>query len=129
MRTLAGSDAEVHFTNLSRSSSQSLSTVFGQFPDVSLAKAFCHQSGVLDLIKQTAGNISLETVCLLDPKAEKELSPDDGQDHFQWFLFGVSTNATLNTHLLCCPIRPLTVFMSHRESLVRLRLVKTCPWC
>jgi ribosome biogenesis SPOUT family RNA methylase Rps3 len=27
-------------------------------------------------------------VCLLDPKAEHALSPEDG-DRFEWFLFGV----------------------------------------
>ena len=27
----------------------------------------------------------LEKVCLLDPKAEKVLSPEDGDSRFQWF--------------------------------------------
>ena len=49
----------------------------------------CHQIGVLDLMK--ASDILLEKVCLLDPKAEKELSPEDGDGRFQWFLFGVCT--------------------------------------
>ncbi|CAE6452235.1 unnamed protein product [Rhizoctonia solani] len=31
--------------------------------------------------------IDLNQVCLLDPKAEKELSPSDGEE-FSWFLFG-----------------------------------------
>ena len=33
--------------------------------------------------------VSLDKVCLLDPKAEKELSPEDGDGRFEWFLFGV----------------------------------------
>jgi hypothetical protein len=103
MLRLAGPDAQVHFTHLSKSSSQALSTAFG--PQAAsdgsraLAKAFCHQLGVLDLMTEKQQQqsesvdsvISLENVCLLDPKAEIELSPDDGQlGRFQWFLFGVS---------------------------------------
>ena len=37
-----------------------------------------------------ARNVSLDKVCLLDPKATKELSPEDGDGTFTWFLFGVS---------------------------------------
>ena len=33
--------------------------------------------------------IPLDKVCLLDPKAEKELAPEDGDGRFEWFLFGV----------------------------------------
>lgn len=33
--------------------------------------------------------VALEDVCLLDPKAEQELTPEDGT-RFKWFLFGVS---------------------------------------
>ena len=43
--------------------------------------------GVLDLMK--ASDVLLDNVCLLDPKADKELSPEDGDGRFQWFLFGV----------------------------------------
>jgi len=32
--------------------------------------------------------VPIEKVCLLDPKAEKELSPEDGDGRFEWFLFG-----------------------------------------
>jgi ribosome biogenesis SPOUT family RNA methylase Rps3 len=48
---------------------------------------------VLDLIKDNdaAGGTGkrLERVCLLDPKAEQELSPEDGDGRFEYFLFGV----------------------------------------
>ena len=40
----------------------------------------------MDLMKNSG--ISINKVCLLDPKAEQELSPEDG-DSFEWFLFGV----------------------------------------
>jgi ribosome biogenesis SPOUT family RNA methylase Rps3 len=88
MRTLAGPSAQVYFTNLSQTSSDSLKKIFGEASkDDALAHASCHQIGVLDLMKQAS--ISLEEVCLLDPKAEKELSPPDGDGRFSWFLFGV----------------------------------------
>lgn len=39
-------------------------------------------------------NVPLGRVCLLDPKAEQELAPEDGEGNFDWFLFGVrSTRA------------------------------------
>jgi ribosome biogenesis SPOUT family RNA methylase Rps3 len=36
-----------------------------------------------------ASGIELDKVCLLDPKAEAALSPEDGDGRFEWFLFGV----------------------------------------
>ncbi|KAF5371167.1 hypothetical protein D9758_004126 [Tetrapyrgos nigripes] len=88
MRTLAGQGSHVHFTHLSSSSSESLKVKFANMPEgENLSEASCHQAGVLDLIKERLGG-SLEKVCLLDPKAEKELSPEDGDGRFEWFLFG-----------------------------------------
>ncbi|EJD01813.1 DUF431-domain-containing protein [Fomitiporia mediterranea MF3/22] len=97
MRTLAGPEAQIHFSHLSSSSSKALSSVFvdsdftheASVPSNSsrsLANATAHQMGVLELMK--AHNLSLDQVCLLDPKAENELSPQDGDGTFQWFLFG-----------------------------------------
>ena len=86
MRILAGHDAHIHFTHLSKSSSAALSALFQ--PSPSLSNTTCHQFGVLDLIKSTA--VPLDKVCLLDPKAEKPLSPEDGDGRFEMFLFGVS---------------------------------------
>ena len=37
---------------------------------------------------KTSG-MELDKVCLLDPKAEAALSPEDGDGRFEWFLFGV----------------------------------------
>ena len=91
MRTLAGSESHLHFTNLSGVSVKSLSTIFQNSNDETLARTSCHNVGVLDLIKQYSAEIStLGQVCLLDPKAEAELAPDDGDGRFRWFLFGVS---------------------------------------
>ena len=87
MRTLAGPDARIHFTHLSPSSSNALAAVFVDGDSTSVANATAHQIGVLELMQRE--NIPLDKVCLLDPKAEKELSPQDGQGTFEWFLFGV----------------------------------------
>ncbi|KXN82872.1 hypothetical protein AN958_02083 [Leucoagaricus sp. SymC.cos] len=89
MRTFAGPGSTIHFASLSKTSSSSLSGEFHSESE-SLAKVQCHQEGILDLMK-THG-ISLDRVCLLDPKAEKALSPEDGDGTFDWFLFGVRDN-------------------------------------
>ncbi|KAK7442024.1 hypothetical protein VKT23_016301 [Stygiomarasmius scandens] len=99
MRTLAGQGSHVHFTHLSSSSSQSLKTKFDAVQGENLAEASSHQAGVLDLIKERLGG-SLDKVCLLDPKAEKELSPEDGDGRFEWFLFGVSPTFITKTRVL-----------------------------
>ena len=88
MRMLAGPDAHVQFTNLSKSSSDFLASAFkSSTVDATVSQFSCHQMGVLDLMK--ASGVLLDKVCLLDPKAEKALSPEDGDGRFQWFLFGV----------------------------------------
>ena len=88
MLTLGGPEAQIHFTHLSKSSSASLAGLFeGAASSKSIAQAFAHNIGVLDLMRDLS--VPLEKVCLLDPKAEKELSVDDGDGRFEWFLFGV----------------------------------------
>ena len=90
MRMLGGPEARIHFTHLSKLSSTSLARSFEGFTATgskSMAQAFTHNIGVLDLMKESS--VPLEKVCLLDPKAEKELSVDDGDGRFEWFLFGV----------------------------------------
>jgi len=94
MQTLAGPGAEIHFTSLSKSSSSSLSAEFSSTSET-LANAQCHTDGVLDLMK--AHGKSLDRICLLDPKADKPLSPEDGNGTFDWFLFGVCTLFLLHT--------------------------------
>ena len=109
MRTLAGSEAHIHFTSLSASSAAALSTVFaspegstelesnagltgpaGRVKAHAFAAASAHREGILELMKQH--KVPLDRVCLLDPKAEKELAPEDGNGTFDWFLFGVRTH-------------------------------------
>ncbi|KAL9709204.1 hypothetical protein Ac2012v2_007559 [Leucoagaricus gongylophorus] len=85
MQTLAGPDSEIHFTSLSKSSSSFLSTEFKPTSETS-ASSQCHTDGVLDLMN--VHGISPDRICLLDPKAEKTLSPEDGNGTFDWFLFG-----------------------------------------
>ncbi|KAI0318209.1 DUF431-domain-containing protein [Amylostereum chailletii] len=85
MRAFAGPDSTVEFTHLSRTSGASLASSFHGASESSLAAAHCHQIGVLDLMKEKG--VSLDAVCLLDPKAEAELAPEDGE-RFSWFLFG-----------------------------------------
>ncbi|KAJ2928489.1 hypothetical protein H1R20_g8619, partial [Candolleomyces eurysporus] len=91
MRTLAGPDSQVHFTHLSKASSDSLNAAFAQSDAEAAAssgkaKAICHSAGVLELMKERG--VPLNKVCLLDPKADKVLSPEDGDGEFEWFLFG-----------------------------------------
>lgn len=88
MRMLAGIGSEVHFTHLSQRCANSLLEAFGKvskkvFPPV-IADVFFTTKSVLDLIE--AIEVPLDQVCLLDPKADHELSPDDTYTHF---LFGV----------------------------------------
>jgi hypothetical protein len=88
MRILAGPDARVDFTHLSQTSSDSLAKIFEEAPNIDLlAQTSCHKIGVLDLMKRSS--VSVQKVCLLDPKAEEKLSPQDGDGRFSWFLFGV----------------------------------------
>ena len=90
MRTLAGPDAAVHFTHLSEGSAGTLTSLFAEegsaFKDH--AGAYAHQKSVLELMEEKG--VPLKRVCLLDPRAEKELAPEDGDGRFEWFLFGVS---------------------------------------
>lgn len=85
MRMLAELAAHVKFTHLSKLSCDYLNIAFNDSNSTKLARASVHQSGVLEIMEQSG--ISMEKVCLLDPKAEAALSPEDG-DHFKWFLFG-----------------------------------------
>lgn len=89
MRTLAGLNAHLHFAHLSKSSCGSLNSAFTKAAsgNSTLAPFSCHQEGISDLMKKFG--LSLDQICLLDPKAEHMLSPEDGDGRFVWFLFGV----------------------------------------
>ena len=91
MRMLAGPSSEVHFTHLSQACGHALLEYFressvGTNAD-DIADVFCTTQGVQDLIN--AIGVSLDQVCLLDPKGERELSPEDT---FTNFLFGVGVD-------------------------------------
>ncbi|KAF8752024.1 hypothetical protein RHS01_07871 [Rhizoctonia solani] len=83
MIAIAGATSSVLFTHLSSSSRTALNSALESVPNSS--KFEVHSLGILDVMKQHG--VDLNQVCLLDPKAEKELSPSDG-DNFSWFLFG-----------------------------------------
>jgi ribosome biogenesis SPOUT family RNA methylase Rps3 len=93
MRTLAGHGSHVHFTHLSKATRNALANTLEASPALekadseNLALATGYELSVLDLMK--AKGIPLEKVCLLDPKGEKDLSPEDGDGRFEMFLFGV----------------------------------------
>jgi hypothetical protein len=101
MRTLAGEESQLHFTRLSSSSISYISNIF-QTMDGGLgrAKASCHTAGVMDLIKEQPPEegVCVENICLLDPKAEKALTTEDGDGRFKWFLFGVSPRSPSTSH-------------------------------
>lgn len=86
MRTLAGPDAQIHFTHLSEPICESLGKDL-RTPDNAKATVQCHTISVIELMKMYA--IPLDRVCLLDPRASKSLCPQDATE-FDWFLFGVS---------------------------------------
>jgi len=93
MRTVAGPNSQVLFTNVSKSACEELSTLIQnqsdeQTPKSTLASSSANTLGVLKLMDQMS--VPLDKVCLLDPKAPDELSPEDGDGRFAWFLFGVS---------------------------------------
>ncbi|KAL0573418.1 hypothetical protein V5O48_008540 [Marasmius crinis-equi] len=98
MRTLAGPESRVYFTNLSKASAQNLDNKFRSSPSSTenVAEVSCRTAGILDIIKEELGG-SLDKVCLLDPKAEKELSPEDGDGRFEWFLFGNFPTISFNS--------------------------------
>jgi ribosome biogenesis SPOUT family RNA methylase Rps3 len=101
MRSLAGQDAQIYFTHLSGISKESLSTIFEIPDESSSAKVSCFTQGVHEMIVRSFDRISLDKVCLLDPKADSDLLPEDGDGRFQWFLFGVSGPAVkLTNHLM-----------------------------
>jgi hypothetical protein len=105
MRTWAGSGSTVLFTHLSASSSNTLTGTLAEMSSggnasSSLAGFECHAEGVMDIVqKRYSGKI--DKVCLLDPKAEVELSVEDGDGKFEAFLFGVCFMAPLPWHSSC----------------------------
>lgn len=84
MKILAGTSARVLFTHLSQRSCASLQEKLSSFSGPAASSQVYTQS-ILELLKNQ--DVPLSKVCLLDPKAERELEPEDGLE-FKWFLFG-----------------------------------------
>lgn len=84
MKLLAGASARVLFTHLSPRSRASLQEKLGSLSRPAASSEVYTQS-ILELLKDQ--DIPLSKVCLLDPKAERKLQPEDGLE-FEWFLFG-----------------------------------------
>ncbi|KAG8785368.1 hypothetical protein FRC12_017678 [Ceratobasidium sp. 428] len=91
MITIAGSQASVLFTHLSPSSKKTLDSELASVPSGSNFEV--HTAGISDVMKKQG--INLDDMCLLDPKAEQALSPEDGEK-FRWFLFGVRPVSSLS---------------------------------
>ena len=88
MLNLAGPSSTVIFAHLSKSSCDSLNDALHESGgDERHAQFEVHEKGIMELMRQR--KIDLKTVCLLDPKAHRELAPQDGEGEFRWFLFGV----------------------------------------
>jgi len=87
MLTLAGPANSVRFTHLSPTSCDKLQTLWLESPGGrSTASAQVTTRGILDAMKEE--DLSVSSVCLLDPRAPQALSPSDGDGRFSWFLFG-----------------------------------------
>ena len=88
MRTLAGASNQVCFTNLSSSAALDLNKLWnGPESQAGEAPVCVLDIGVVERMRREG--VPLDSVCLLDPKAPKELVPEDGDGRFKWFLFGV----------------------------------------
>lgn len=85
MITLAGINGRVEFTHLSQNSCSSLNDRLASINEPA-ASYRVHTRSVMELLEQN--NISITRVCLLDPKAQTVLAPEDGKI-FDHFLFGV----------------------------------------
>lgn len=82
---LAGTSARVLFTHLSQRSCASLQGRLSSFTGP-VASSQVYTQSILELLENQ--DVPFSKVCLLDPKAECKLEPEDGLE-FEWFLFGV----------------------------------------
>lgn len=115
MRSLAGPGARIHFTHLSASSSKALASVFSDSGDeAALAKGQAYQIDILQFMKDNG--ISMSMVCLLDPKAEQELSSEDGNGSFTHFLFGVRSYLCSVLILFLCFAQGILGTVDHEGS-------------
>lgn len=87
MLTLTAPHSSVHFTSLSSSSIPPLEEYLAskQASSSTGGKAGAHSEPILTFLEQNG--IPASRVCLLDPRAEKVLAPEDGET-FDVFLYG-----------------------------------------
>lgn len=85
MLNLIGPSSQLHFTSLSSSSIPPLQKYLEEITPSSSSKAHLHTDPILTLVEKL-GSTSAR-VCLLDPRAPKELAPEDGET-FDIFLYG-----------------------------------------
>lgn len=85
MLNLIGPSSQLHFTSLSSSSIPPLQTYLEKTTPASSSKAHLHTDPILKLVETLKS--TPERVCLLDPRAPKELAPEDGET-FDIFLYG-----------------------------------------
>jgi ribosome biogenesis SPOUT family RNA methylase Rps3 len=85
MLNLIGPSSQLHFTSLSSSSIPPLQKYLEDTTPSSSSKAHLHTDPILTLVEKL-GSTSAR-VCLLDPRAPKELAPEDGET-FDIFLYG-----------------------------------------
>ncbi|KAJ9115767.1 hypothetical protein QFC24_006875 [Naganishia onofrii] len=88
----AGPQSEVFFTSLSSQSAEILPKQLEEAVakhGTPVAKAHATTTPILTLLSSANPPIPISKVCLLDPKAERVLSPEDGEEGvFEYFLFG-----------------------------------------
>lgn len=85
MLSLVGPKSNVAFTSLSASSIPPLQTYLSPKPEGS--KAILETKPILEFLSSAQPPIPLGRVCLLDPRAEKVLAPEDAE-LFDVFLYG-----------------------------------------
>lgn len=89
----AGPRATVLFTSLSTASAAALPSQLAEITDsANVAQCQATTTPILDLLRTAGPNgteVPISKVCLLDPRAERVLSPADGAPGaFEFFLFG-----------------------------------------
>ncbi|KAG2159503.1 SAM-dependent RNA methyltransferase [Suillus bovinus] len=85
MIMLAGKNGRVEFTHLSHNSCSLLDTRLASINEPTAASYHVHTQSVMELLEKN--NIPITRVCLLDPKAQTVLAPEDAKT-FDHFLFG-----------------------------------------
>lgn len=87
MLKLASPSSTVHFTSLSPISCQTLPSILDRSAGPSSASYKVTSDTILQMLASSNPPTPISAVCLLDPRAEKPLAPED-RHLFKYFLFG-----------------------------------------